>query len=127
MNFNFDSKEFAKQSNLLNTINGGIVNTYIEISHKENKIVIKVNVPGIHYDAFNIILSQNKIIVHELCDRETALTLGAKKEFFPSPTMFNRVFDVPPFVESDKIFAELVENKLHIVMLYKNQEQLKPN
>jgi HSP20 family protein len=122
---NFDIKDFARYSELMNTVNGGVVNTNIEISHNVNEIVINLNAPGVNPDSYNIVLNDNRLFIYALCpypERE-ALPKGEK---IPAMPLFNRIFDVPSFVDPGKISAEAVESGLQVYLPYKDKGQIRP-
>jgi HSP20 family protein len=125
---NFNIKEFSRYSELMNTINGGVVNTNIEVSHTLNEIVINLNAPGLNPDSYNIVLNNNRLFIYALCqyqERELGISKD-EKENTPLMPLFNRVFDVPPFVDPGKISAEAVENRLQVHLPYKDKGDSNP-
>lgn len=122
---NYNIREFAKHIDLLNTINGGVVSTFVDIVQGDNEIVIKVNAPGLDGSDYNVMLNNNKLFIYSLYSRDNQLMAG-HDEKNPSLPLFNRIFDIPPFVDAGKITAEAVDNRLNVHMPFRDKELNKP-
>jgi HSP20 family protein len=124
---NFDTKDFARYSELMNTINGGVVTTNIKISHNVNEIVINLNAPGISPGSYNIVLNDNRLFIYALYpNQDIESQLDDEGEMIRAMPLFNKVFDLPPFVDTGKISAEAVESQLQVYLPYKDKGQIRP-
>lgn len=122
----FDLRRFALQCNLMNTINGGVVDTFVDVDQNENEIVINIKAPGVHPASYNIVLNNNTLFVYALSQQSNGQwQIGEKDEIFGLP-LFNRVFSIPPFVDAGKINAEANENRLKVYMPFKDKNEIRP-
>ncbi len=119
-------KEFAQQSEILNTINGGVVNTYMDISQNDNEIVVKLNTPGIDGQDYQIMIDQNKILVYTLHNFYIHSKSEVEDHESLNVPLFNRVLDIPHFVDSNKISAEAKHDLLQIYLPFKDSKDIKP-
>jgi len=120
-------KEFAKHIDLLNTINGGVVNAFVDIEHNDNEIIIKVNAPGLSSGDYNVMVNNNKLFIYSLYSGDNSmLEVGTGDKYEMALPLFNRVFDIPPFVDSGKITAEADDNKLNVYLPIKDKQFNQP-
>lgn len=119
-------KEFAKHIDLLNTINGGVVNAIVDIVENEEEIVIKVNTPGLTSGDYNVMLNSNKLFIYSLYSRENRLMGVDDDNKAVALPLFNRMFDIPPFVDTGKITAEADDNQLNVYLPFRDKQFNKP-
>lgn len=119
-------KEFAKHIDLLNTINGGVVNAIVDIVENEQEIVIKVNTPGLTSGDYNVMLNSNKLFIYSLYSSENRLMGVDDDNKAVALPLFNRMFDIPPFVDTGKITAEADDNQLNVYLPFRDKQFNKP-
>ncbi|MFD2246817.1 Hsp20/alpha crystallin family protein [Pontibacter ruber] len=115
------NKEFlrsiAQQINLLNTVSGGVSETYVDIEKYNRGAVIKVWAAGVNPDAFKVVLHSNQLTIFSLFhspeNQEMAVPL------------FNKVFMLPPQVDISRIEALHQNGELQVKLPY-HESTFKP-
>jgi HSP20 family protein len=112
-----DIEELLREVNLNNTVNGGTASTSINIIGSDEKLIIKVNAPGVKADAYNIILNFNKITI------STWIKEGYEYKSFAYRTilvpLFVKTFDIPALVDLEKIEAIYEGGTLDVILPFK--------
>lgn len=106
-----------KQTDYMNTVNGGIAMTSVKVGKTDSKYEIKVNAPSVGAECFNILLDYNKLTVYSFlpqADSEEGMS-----DLFKIPT-FIKTFDIPPFVDPDGIEALAEDGKIKIILPFKS-------
>lgn len=99
------------QANLLNTVNGGVSGTYIEMVEKDDKIIIEIDAPTVEPDSFKIMLNFNQLTVFSTLKDESVSEI----ELYSVP-MFLKTFELPAFVDYNSIEALYEDNQLKIIL-----------
>ncbi|WP_299706521.1 Hsp20/alpha crystallin family protein [uncultured Pontibacter sp.] len=108
------NKEFlrsiAHQIDLLNTLGGGVSETYTEIKKKKKGAVIRVWAAGVSPEAFRVVLHQNQITVFSVLQNEENPEMAIP--------MFTRIFMLPPQVDLSRIEAVYKNGELRVKLPY---------
>lgn len=115
--FNGNNKEVLKsllrQSEILNTINGGCAMTKVDTKEENGNLVIMIYAPTVKAEAYNIILNQNSLVVFSV------LTLGTSEsipEELVNVPMFTRSFPLPKNVDEENIEAIHENGELRVII-----------
>lgn len=100
----------ALHLDLLNTIGGGVSETYVQLDKKENGTTIKVWAAGVTPETFKIILNQNQLSI-------SSTVTNADNPGVSVP-MFNKTFILPSVVNQAGIEAIYKNGKLLIHLPY---------
>src|SRR4051812_3247467 len=107
-------KKLAHQFDLMNTINGGISMTSVDVEDFDNKTEIKISAPGVRVESFNLYLNNNQLMIFSVLPQDV------QENYLPvAIPMFSRTFTVPNYVDEEKIEAIYEEEVLRIVLPYK--------
>lgn len=104
------NKEFlrhiAHQIDLLNTVSGGISETYADIRKTKKGAVIEVWAAGVNPESFRVVLHQNQLTVFSVLQSEENPELAVP--------MFTRIFLLPPQVDQSRIQAVYKDGQLKV-------------
>lgn len=114
-------REILKQGDLMHTINGGVRETYFEIQHDGDDILIKVSNPSISPEAFNFTIHNNNLIIHVVYTSQPEA--DQKPLLHP---LFSRVVQIPYFVDASKIEATFENDVFRIHLPYNRQINKEP-
>lgn len=103
-------KNIAHQIDLLNTLGGGVSETYIEVKKKRKGAVIKVWAAGVSPEAFRVVLHQNQITIFSVLQSNDNPEMAAP--------MFTRIFMLPPQVDLSRIEAVYKNGELRVKLPY---------
>ena len=107
-------KEFlrtiAYQIDLLNTVGGGVSETYVEIKKKKRSAVINVWAAGINPESFKVVLHQNQLTIFSV--------LQSPENPQMAVPMFNRIFTLPPQIDLARIEAIYRDGELRVKLPY---------
>ena len=119
---NFDILEFAKQANQFNTINGGIVSTQFKIEQKEDEAIINVQAASVDGGSYDVIINNNLLFIYSVVKEGEDLIFNEEKNPVALP-IFNKVVEIPHFVEAEEIHAEITGNQLKVHLPYKGGDK----
>jgi HSP20 family protein len=103
-----------KQSDLINTINGGIVNTAVNIERTENNIILQISAPSVSGKAFKVLLNHDQLTVFHLLTVKDSSHYN-KGEFMSMP-MFIKTFGIPENVDLNNIQAQQKNDEIIIIL-----------
>jgi HSP20 family protein len=107
-------KQLAHQFDLMNTINGGVSMTLVNVEDFESKTEIKISAPSVRVESFNLYLNNNKLMIFSVLPQDV------QENYLPvAIPMFSRTFTLPAYVDEEKIEAIYEEDVLRIVLPYK--------
>ena len=107
---------FLKQIDLMNTLNGGVSMTSIDMEETEDSLAINVAAPGVSPESFNIFIDHNTLIVFStIPDNDT------KMDNQIHVPMFYKTFEIPYFVDGNKIDAVYEEGLLKVILPYRQK------
>jgi len=106
-------RSLLRQSDILNTIQGGSVLTRSETSFTEDCMIIQVYAPSVNSNAYNVVLNNNELIVFSIL---TVDTKGSTPEELMAVPFFLSRFNVPAKVDTDKIEALIENHTLRIIL-----------
>jgi HSP20 family molecular chaperone IbpA len=109
---------FLKQIDLMNTLNGGVSMASMNMEETEDSLTITVSAPGVSPESFNIFIDHSKLIVFSTIpgghlEEESELPLQVP--------MFYKTFDIPYFVDGNKIDAVYEEGVLQVTLPYRQK------
>jgi HSP20 family protein len=108
-------KQLAHQFDLMNTINGGVSMTLVNVEDFENKTEIKISAPGVRVESFNLYLNNNQLMIFSVLPQDV------QENYLPvAIPMFSRTFNLPNYIDEEKIEAIYEEEVLRIVLPYKS-------
>ncbi len=121
-----ENKEFLRgllrQSDLLNTVNGGVSLPSFSVQSSEEVITVKVSAPAVSFEAYKILLDHKNLIIYaEVSDNKGEDSEEGASVKYP---LFMRSFEIPSMVDSDKIEAYFEDKQLRILLPFKNQQRL---
>lgn len=108
--------EIANQIDLLNTINGGVSMTSVNIVQGEDNFTIKVKTPGINKYAYHVELNNNKLLIYTLLQVE-------KNDGAVQVPSFVKYFPIPKDVNSDEIEAVYEGGELNVIVPFNSYNQ----
>ena len=111
-------KQLAHQFDLMNTINGGVSMTLVNVLDLDNKTEIKISAPGVRVESFNLYLNNNQLMVFSVIPQDV------QENYLPvAIPMFSRTFNLPPYVDDQNIEAIYEDDVLRIVLPFKNDSR----
>lgn len=114
-------KDFVSPINWLNTINGGTSLTAVQVEREEDKFIINLSAPSVRPDAFHIFVKDGKLAVHSFLPQALdKLVESAEEMLIP---LFQRTFDIPPFVDDERIEALYEEGRIRVLMPFKSKDE----
>lgn len=103
-------RNIAHQINLLNTIGGGVSETYVDIKKYKRGAVINVWAAGVSPESFKVVLHQNQLTVFSVLHSPENPEMAAP--------LFNRTFILPPQVDLSRIEAVHEDGQLQVRLPY---------
>lgn len=114
-------KEFlrtiAHHIDLLNTVGGGVSETYVEVKKKNKSAVISAWAAGVNPESFRVVLHQNQLTIFSALQHDTETQLAVP--------LFNRTFMLPPQIDLSRIEAVYKNGELRVKLPY-HDAALKP-
>jgi HSP20 family molecular chaperone IbpA len=115
---------FLKQIDLMNTLNGGVSMASLNMKEAEDSLTITVSAPGVSPEAFNIFIDHYKLIIFSTLQDNNSDEDDFEKSDMDVPMhvpMFYKSFDIPYFVDGNKIDAVYEEGVLKVVLPYRQK------
>jgi HSP20 family protein len=103
-------RNIAHQIDLLNTVGGGVSETYVEVRKKKKSAVIYVWAAAVRPEAFRVVLHQNQLTVFSVLQSDDNPNMAVP--------LFNRTFMLPPQVDLSRIEAVYKNGELRVKMPY---------
>ncbi|MCC9135748.1 Hsp20/alpha crystallin family protein [Pontibacter silvestris] len=103
-------RNIAQQIDLLNTIGGGVSETYVDIKKYKKGAVIEVWSAGVNPEAFRVVLHNNQLTIFSIFQSQENPQLGAP--------LFNKIFMLPPQVDLSRIEAVHQDGQLQVRLPY---------
>ena len=103
-------RNIAHHIDLLNTVGGGVSETYIDIKKKKKSAVINVWAAGVNPESFKVVLHQNQLTIFSVLQSQDNPEIAVP--------MFNRVFMLPPQIDLSRIEAFYKEGELRVKLPY---------
>ena len=108
-----------KQTDYLNTANGGTSMTSFEFSKSEFNFVITIKSPSMSAEAFHIMLDYNQLTVYTVLDGFDDF----EDDDLVKIPLFIRTFEVPSFVDIENIEAVYENEELSILLPFKSPQE----
>lgn len=108
-----------RQGDLINTINGGVSMTRVVKEQYDNEFVVSLSAPGLAAEAFNVVLNDQQLIVFSVLPESG---IEQENQLFNVP-LFYRSFDLPRYIDIDKIEAYHDEDELRVNLPFKENVQ----
>ncbi|MDJ1466442.1 Hsp20/alpha crystallin family protein [Cytophagaceae bacterium DM2B3-1] len=118
-----DLKEYVNQINWLNTITGGVSMTAIQVAHDAEKLVISLSAPGVDPESFHIFVNNDKLTIHSFLPEMFDKFIEEQEEEEEPVPMFQRIFDIPNFVDSSHIQAVYSHGQLQVLLPFKDRDE----
>ncbi|MEM8965871.1 MAG: Hsp20 family protein [Bacteroidota bacterium] len=115
-------KDFILQIDTMNTIGGGTTATQVSVKKEVDRVIIEVNAPTVDSESFNIYLRGNQLIVYTILNGFSAINEELDRAARHTVPMFNRVFDVPPYVDREQIDAIFENGHLRVILPFNEGE-----
>ena len=103
-------KNIAQQIDLLNTLGGGVSETYVDVKKYKKGAVINVWAASVDPAAFKVVLNNNQLSVFSV--------LQSKQNPAMAAPMFNTTFMLPPQVDLGRVEAIYKEGQLRVKLPY---------
>ncbi|AKD02742.1 Hsp20/alpha crystallin family protein [Pontibacter korlensis] len=103
-------RNIAHQIDLLNTLGGGVSETYVDIKKYKKGAVINVWAAGVSPESFKVVLHNNQLTLFSVLHNEENPQMAAP--------MFNRTFILPPQVDLGRIEAVHEDGQLQVRLPY---------
>ncbi len=103
-------RSIAQQIDLLNTVGGGVSETYVEVRKKKKSASIYVWSAGLNPEAFRVVLHQNQLTVFSVLQSEDNPNMAVP--------LFTRTFMLPPQVDLSRIEAVYKNGELRVKLPY---------
>ncbi len=114
-------RELLKQGDLMNTVNGGVRETYFKIESKGKDLVVELSNPSIRPEAFNFTIQGNELFINVMHVDQHQQT----QNFIMYPLFF-KIIRIPYFVDINKIEASYKSGKFKVLMPYNDNLPDKP-
>lgn len=111
-------RSLLHQGDYLNTINGGVSKTAVDTVQTDKSFIINVSSPSVAGDAFNIMLHYNQLIIYSILKKGN--NQEASDQLAMSIPMFMKSFEVPAYVDINKIEAVHEEGVLKVILPFKD-------
>ena len=111
-------KGLGQQIDLLNTLNGGVSMAQVNVTQKEDRMVVTVNVPGLSPESLHIMVDYNRLILYGVLPQKNE---HAQPEF--NLPLFGRVLPIPFQVDTTQIRAIYDDGQLKVVLPYDEDRQ----
>ncbi|MEM9832370.1 MAG: Hsp20 family protein [Bacteroidota bacterium] len=115
-------KDFVLQIDTMNTIGGGTTATQVSVKKEIDRVIIEVKAPTVDSESFNIYLRGNQLIVYSILNGFGAINKELDRAARHTVPMFNRVFDVPPYVDREQIDAIFENGHLRVILPFNEGE-----
>ena len=103
-------RDALKIGDVLHTVNGGMSQTTATVSEWNKGAVIRVSAPGVNPESFKVMLHKNR------------LTVVSEYHHWDNPELrvpvFNRVWDLPAYINVSRIEAIYEQGELQIRLPY---------
>ncbi|WP_299761985.1 Hsp20/alpha crystallin family protein [uncultured Pontibacter sp.] len=103
-------KNIAHQINLLNTIGGGVSETYVDIKKYKKGAVVNVWAAGVNPESYKVVLHNNQLTLFSVLHSQENPEMAAP--------LFNRTFILPPQVDLSRIEAVHEGGQLQVRLPY---------
>ncbi|MDX5436500.1 MAG: Hsp20/alpha crystallin family protein [Pontibacter sp.] len=103
-------KNIAYQIDLLNTISGGVSETYVDIKKYKKGAVVNVWAAGVNPESFKVVLHNNQLTLFSVFQSTENPQMAAP--------LFNRTFMLPPQVDLSRIEAVYENGQLQVRLPY---------
>jgi len=103
-------KSIAQQIDLLNTLGGGVSETYVDIKKYKKGAVINVWAASVDPEAFKVVLNNNQLSVFSVLQSQENPAMAAP--------LFNRTFMLPPQVDLGRVEAVYQDGQLMVKLPY---------
>jgi len=101
-------RKLLQQGDILNTISGGVSETYMDVQENTGSLVIRVFAAKTPGKDFKVLLQKNRLTILRFLDID--------EEKDPSAPVFARWFDLPLTVNKSKIEAVYEEGLLKVIL-----------
>lgn len=101
-------KGLGLQTDLLNTLGGGVSMAQVAIKNKKDRLEVRVLAPGLGPDAMQVVLDQNRLII-------LGVLPAAQHQELKVP-LFHQVIEVPFQVDAAGIQARFEDRVLKVVL-----------
>lgn len=109
-------KNIAQQIDLLNTLGGGVSETYIDIKKYKKGAIINVWAAGVDPENFKVVLHNNQLTIFSVLHSKENPELAAP--------LFNRVFILPSQVDQGQVEAVYQDGQLAVKLpFYESTDQ----
>ncbi|RIJ37561.1 Hsp20/alpha crystallin family protein [Pontibacter oryzae] len=103
-------RNIAYQIDLMNTLGGGVSETYVNIKKYKRGAVISISAASVRPDLFKVVLNNNQLTLLSVLQSELSAEIAAP--------MFNRTFILPPQVDLGRIEAVHENGELQVRLPY---------
>ena len=114
-----DNKTFLRdllgQSDLMNTVNGGVRKTEFSIKKVGNDILIEVSNPSIAPESFNFTINKNELLINVM--RFNKSFSNGQPIMYP---LFFKVIQIPYYVDINRIEATFENGVFKVLLPYNN-------
>lgn len=105
-------RNLLKHGDVLNTLNGGHVQTKLSVKQHRKEFIINVEAPGISLDAFDLIVDFHKLNISVHLPHD-----------FPDAAVYHpilaRSFNLPGYVDTSQIVAHYQPGHLQVILPFK--------
>lgn len=103
-------KNIATQIDLINTLGGGISLPQVNIDKQDKSAVIRIAIPSVNPEAYQIALDQNQLTIMAVHRSEAKPEVAAP--------LFSQVFMLPPQINLSRIEAIFAGHELQVRLPY---------
>ncbi|GHA65272.1 Hsp20/alpha crystallin family protein [Pontibacter akesuensis] len=103
-------RNIAHQIDLLNTLGGGVSETYVDVEKYKKGAVINVWAASVNPESFKVVLNNNQLTLFSVLQSDENPEMAAP--------MFNRTFMLPPQVDLKRIEAVYEDGQLQVKLPY---------
>ncbi|MBF9253017.1 Hsp20/alpha crystallin family protein [Pontibacter sp. 172403-2] len=103
-------QNIAHQINLLNTVGGGVSETYVDVHKYKKGAVIEVWAATVNPESFRVVLHNNQLMILSALHSEENPQMAVP--------LFNRTFQLPPQVDLGQVEAIYQDGQLQVKLPY---------
>jgi len=107
-------RSIIEQIDIIQSINGGSVQTQVNMKRVYQGFEVTVWAPGLPVEAFNLMLESNRLVLFT--------TLKSEYEGINQP-LFDRSFSLPSYIDLGRIDAFYEDQKLTVFLPFKEMDE----
>lgn len=118
-------KTLAKQANALNTLNGGVTATNVELREESNRYVARFYNIALKEENYHVEINNNSLTVYATLPESSDLDAESQEKKLIIPC-YIQTFPIPAFIDVSKIEARFEDDSLYVIAPFKEGFNQRP-